>query len=142
MTELSTTTFAIIKPDAVERGLVGEILSRFERKDFTILEIKKHLITLDEAKILYNIHKSKPFYNGLCEFMTQGYSFPILLQRGDSAIEAGRSVVEQVRVEFASNVQANCVHASDGNEAVGHEYPIFFSAYRSLIFSGRGNGVS
>ena len=123
---MSSTTFAIIKPDAVERGLVGEILSRFERKGFTILNIKKHLMTFNEAMTLYEVHAQKPFYRGLCEFMTQGYCFPILLQRED-AIEAGRAVVEQVRAEFSTSIRANCVHASDGPEALAHEYPIFFS---------------
>jgi len=122
---MSNITFAIIKPDAVERGLVGEILSRFERKGFTILGIKKHLMTLGEAQELYSVHSLKPFYKSLCEFMTQGYCFPVLLQR-EGAIEAGRQVVEQVRAEFSTSVQGNCIHASDSSPALSHEYPIFF----------------
>lgn len=122
---MSSTTFVIIKPDAVERGLVGEILSRFERKGFTILSIKKHLMTLDEAQNLYAVHSLKPFYKSLCEFMTQGYCFPVLLQR-EGAIEAGRQVVEQVRAEFSTSIQGNCIHASDSATALAHEYPIFF----------------
>lgn len=123
---VSSTTFAIIKPDAVERGLVGEILSRFERKGFVILDIRKCLMTLDEAQKLYNIHRSRPFYNDLCQFMTEGFCYPLLLQR-EGAIEAGRQVVESVRAEYASSIRSNCVHASDTNEALAHEYPIFFS---------------
>ncbi|MCE4614854.1 MAG: nucleoside-diphosphate kinase [Desulfurococcales archaeon] len=129
-------TFVMIKPDAVERGLVGEIISRFERKGFTIKALKMVKLTREKAEELYSVHRDKPFFNDLVEFVTGGPVVAMILE-GDSAIDVVRILVGStdgrkavpgtIRGDFALSIQENVVHASDSYESFKREYRVFFS---------------
>ena len=129
-------TLSIVKPDAVAKGATGEILRRFEAAGLQIIALKK--LQLDEqlARGFYAVHKERPFYNSLCDFMTSG---PVVVQvlEGDNAIEKNREVMGAtnpadaapgtIRALFAESVEANSVHGSDSPETAAKEIPFFFS---------------
>ena len=98
-------TFAIIKPDAVERGLAGQILSRIEEKGFKIVGMKKIQLSLSQAQGFYYVHKERPFFNDLAN------------------AEPGT-----IRKDFAKNIEENSAHGSDAPETAAFEIPYFFSA--------------
>lgn len=129
---MSGITFVIIKPDAVQRKIVGEIISRFEKKGFEIIQIKYSIMTPEEAEELYLPHKEKIFYKNLCQWMTKGLSLPMIIESRDcydeiETVSFGREVVDQIRKEFATGVQKNCVHASSDVSEVTRESNIFFA---------------
>lgn len=129
-------TFVMIKPDAVERGLIGEIISRFERKGFTIKALKMVKLRREKAEELYSVHRDKPFFNDLVEFVTRGPVVAMILE-GDSAIDVVRTIIGStdgrkaapgtIRGDFALSIQENVVHASDSQESFEREYKVFFS---------------
>lgn len=128
-------TLAIIKPDGVERGLIGEVLSRYENIGLEILECK--MIQADQKVLAkhYEEHKEKPFYNSLVEFMTRGKILVLILQ-GQNAIDLVRkingltnpleSVPGTIRGDFANTINENIVHASDSPESAKREIEIWF----------------
>lgn len=128
-------TFVMIKPDGVKRGLVGEIISRFERKGFRIRALKLKWLTREEAEKLYEIHKGKPFFKDLVDFVTSGPVVAMILE-GDSAIDVVRLMIGPtdgrkappgtIRGDYALDIGANIIHASDSREAFEREYRVFF----------------
>jgi nucleoside-diphosphate kinase len=130
-------TLAIIKPDAVSKGVVGQILGRIERAGFTIVAAKLVRLSMDEARGFYIVHRERPFYDSLCAFMTQGPCLPMVLA-GDDAIQRWRDLMGAtdpakaatgtIRKDFASSVEANAVHGSDSPESAAIEIPYFFSS--------------
>ncbi|AFH42438.1 nucleoside-diphosphate kinase [Fervidicoccus fontis] len=128
-------TFVMIKPDAVERKLIGEIISRFERKNLKIVAMKLIKMTKEQAKELYIPHKDKPFYNDLVNFATRGPVVVMVLE-GDSAVEVVRTLIGStdgrkalpgtIRGDFALDIQENVIHASDSKESYEREHKIFF----------------
>lgn len=130
-------TLAIIKPDAVSKGVVGQIVSRIERTGFTIVAAKLVHMSLDEARGFYIVHRARPFYESLCAFMAQGPCLPMVLA-GDEAIQQWRDLMGAtdpakaaagtIRKDFASSVEANAVHGSDSPESAAVEIPYFFSS--------------
>lgn len=128
-------TFVMIKPDGVKRGLVGEIISRFERKGFRIRALKLKWLTREEAEKLYEIHKGKPFFKELVDFVTSGPVVAMILE-GDSAIDVVRLMIGPtdgrkappgtIRGDYALDIGANIIHASDSREAFEREYRVFF----------------
>ena len=130
-------TLAIVKPDAVAKGVSGQIIARIEAAGFTILAAKMIHMTDAEARGFYAIHKDRPFYASLCAFMTQGPCIPMVLE-GDNAIQRWRDLMGAtnpanaapgtIRREFASSIEANAVHGSDAPETAAFEIPYFFNA--------------
>ena len=129
-------TFVMIKPDAVKRGLIGEIVSRFERKGLKIKALKMVKLTRERAEQLYSVHRDKPFFNDLVEFITSGPVVAMVLE-GDSAISVVRLLIGStdarkaapgtIRGDFALDIQENVVHASDSPESFEREYRVFFT---------------
>ena len=130
-------TLTIIKPDAVARGAVGQIISRFERAGLKVLAAKLVHLTSAQSGGFYAVHKERPFYASLCAFMTQGPCMPIVLE-GDNAIARVRELMGAtdpakaapgtIRKDFASSIEANAVHGSDSPSSAAFEIPYFFDA--------------
>ena len=135
-------TLTIIKPDAVAKGVAGQIIARFEKAGLKVLAAKLIHLTSPQAAGFYIVHKARPFYGSLCSFMTQGPCMPILLE-GENAITRLRELMGAtdpakadagtIRKDFASSIEANAVHGSDSPESAAFEIPYFFSALE--IFS-------
>ena len=130
-------TLAIVKPDAVAKGVTGEILTRVERAGFKILALRLLRLSSEEAAGFYAVHRQRPFFASLCAFMTQGPSLVMVLE-GENAIQRWRDLMgatdpakaapNTVRRDFASSIEANAVHGSDSPESAAFEIAYFFSA--------------
>ncbi len=128
-------TLMIIKPDAVSQNAVGEILKHVEDQSFKVIELQMMRLTRAQAAEFYAVHRERPFYNDLLDFMTSGPSVPMVLERED-AVRFLREVVGTtnpaeaaegtIRKAFGSNVQENAVHASDSPENGALEISFFF----------------
>ncbi len=128
-------TFVMLKPSAVERGLVGEIISRFERKGLKILAMKMVKMGREEAERLYQVHRGKHFYEQLVNTIA-GKRVLVMVLEGRSAISVVRKLVGAtdpvnaepgtIRGDWGLDITDNLVHASDSNESFEHEYRIFF----------------
>jgi nucleoside-diphosphate kinase len=130
-------TLTIIKPDAVARGVAGQIISRFEQAGLKILAAKLVHLTAAQSGGFYAVHKERPFYASLCAFMTQGPCMPMVLE-GDEAItrlrelmgatDPAKAAPGTIRKVFASSIEANAVHGSDSPESAAFEIAYFFDA--------------
>jgi nucleoside-diphosphate kinase len=130
-------TLAIIKPDAVAKGVAGRIISRIEESGLAILAARLVHLTDAQARGFYAVHRDRPFYASLCAFMTQGPCLPMVLE-GENAIQRWRDLMGAtnpasaapgtIRKEFASSIEANAVHGSDAPETAAFEIPYFFAA--------------
>jgi len=128
-------TFVAIKPDGVERGLVGEILNRFERKGFKIIGLKLLNVSEEQAASHYREHKEKPFYDRLVKYLTSGPIVAFVI-KGFNAIESVRHIVGAtdpmkadvgtIRADYAQVMQYNVIHASDCPESAEREIHIYF----------------
>ena len=128
-------TFSIIKPDATKRNITGDINKIIEENNLVIIAQKKIKLSEEKAKGFYIIHKDKPFFNDLIEYMTSG---PVIVQvlEGDNAVEKYRKIMgatnpenaekDTIRKEHALNIQENSVHGSDSNENAKIEIKYFF----------------
>lgn len=128
-------TFSIIKPDAVAKNVIGKIYSRFEEAGLKIVAAKMLHLTREQAGEFYAVHKERPFYNDLVDFMTSG---PVLVQvlEGENAIAKNREVMGAtnpkdaapgtIRADFAQTVDENAVHGSDAPETAAVEIAFFF----------------
>ncbi|MEZ0289497.1 MAG: nucleoside-diphosphate kinase [Sulfolobales archaeon] len=129
-------TFVMIKPDGYSRRLVGEIISRIERKGLKIVGLKLIKMSREQAEKLYAVHKNKPFYNDLVKFVTSG-PVVVMVVKGESAVEVMRVLIGPtdgrrappgtIRGDFALSIQENIIHASDSVENAEYELSIFFS---------------
>ncbi len=129
-------TFSIIKPDATKRNLTGAINTKFEQAGLSIIAQKRIQLTKKQAGVFYQVHKDRPFFDELCEFMS---SFPIVVQvlEGEDAISKNREVMGAtdpaeaspgtIRKEFALSIGENSVHGSDALETALEEIAYFFS---------------
>ena len=130
-------TLAIIKPDAIAKGVTGQIITRIENAGFKILAAKVIHMSVDEARGFYTVHRERPFYGSLCAFMTQGPCMPMVLE-GENALQRWRDLMGAtdftqaapgtIRRDFASSIEANAVHGSDSSESAAFEIPYFFSS--------------
>ena len=128
-------TLVFIKPDGVERGLVGEIISRFEKKGLKIKALKMFKFTRQQAEEFYKIHKGKPFFEDLIRFVTRNPVVAMVLE-GDNAISVVRQLIGPtdgrkappgtIRGDYALSIQENVVHASDGPESAEREIRVIF----------------
>ena len=129
-------TFAIIKPDAVERSLIGKILERIESNGFKIAGMKKTQLSQKEAKGFYYVHKERPFFDSLTEFMCSGPVVLLVLEK-ENAIIAWRDLMGAtnpedakegtIRKDFALSIEKNSTHGSDSAENAAYELSYFFS---------------
>ena len=129
-------TLSIIKPDATRRNLTGSINAKFEQAGLNIIAQKRLQLTKDMAKKFYEIHKDRPFFNDLVDFMISG---PVITQvlRGENAVKVNREVMGAtnpkdaekgtIRKEFAESIEANSVHGSDSIENAKSEISFFFA---------------
>ncbi|MCJ7448356.1 MAG: nucleoside-diphosphate kinase [Bacteroidales bacterium] len=135
-------TFAIIKPNAVRTGKTGPILAMINEAGFEIVAMKMVKMTLPQAETFYAVHKGKPFFESLVEFMTSGPVFVMILKHAN-AVEEFRKLIgatdpskaEQgtIRKLFAVSVQMNAVHGSDSNENAEREANFFFSGFERFM---------
>lgn len=129
-------TFAIIKPDAVERNLTGKILDRIEAAGFRIAGMKKLQLSRQGAEGFYAVHKERPFYNDLCAFMSRSPVVVLVLEK-KGAVAAWRELmgatnpanadVGTIRKEFGKGIEENTAHGSDAAETAAFEISYFFS---------------
>ena len=134
---MSEVTLSIIKPDAVERNLIGEILRRFESAGLKVVAGKLLRLTPERAQAFYAVHKERPFFTGLCAYMSSGPIFVSVLQ-GEDAIMKNREIMGAtdpakaapgtIRKDCGKDVEANAVHGSDGPETAAAEIAFFFKA--------------
>ena len=129
-------TFSIIKPDAVAANKIGAITAKLEGAGLRVLASKLVRLSETQAKAFYAVHKERPFYNDLVKFMTEG---PVLVQvlEGENAVAKNREVMGAtnpekaaagtIRKEFATNIERNAVHGSDGPDTARDEIAFFFS---------------
>ncbi|MES9812722.1 MAG: nucleoside-diphosphate kinase [Candidatus Thiodiazotropha sp.] len=128
-------TLSIIKPDAVAKNVIGKIYSRFESAGLRIVASRMFQLSREQAGKFYAVHKARPFYNDLIDFMTSG---PVMVQvlEGDNAISRNREIMGAtnpqeaaagtIRADFAETVDENAVHGSDGPETARVEIGFFF----------------
>ncbi len=129
-------TFAIIKPDAVERKITGKIMSRIEENGFTVVAMKKLWLTKKQAGGFYAVHKGKPFFEALTNYMSSGPCIALVLEK-EGAIAAWRKLMGAtnpanadpgtIRKDFAVDLERNSVHGSDAPETAAFEMRYFFS---------------
>lgn len=128
-------TLSIIKPDAVKKAVIGKILDRFESNGLRIVSIKKMQLSKEQAQSFYAVHKDRPFFNDLVEFMTSGPVVVSVLE-GENAVLRNRDLMGAtnpkeakpgtIRADFAENIDANAVHGSDSLENAKIEIEFFF----------------
>lgn len=128
-------TLSIIKPDGVQKNLIGEIVSRFEKAGLEIVAQRMMHLSTDQARGFYAVHKERPFYDDLVGYMTSG---PVVVQvlRGENAIARNREIMGAtnpadaepgtIRADFAASIEENVVHGSDGPETAATEITFFF----------------
>ena len=129
-------TFAIIKPDAVERNLVGKVLDKIETAGFRIVGMKKMQLSRAQAEGFYYVHKERPFFGDLCSFMSRSPVVLLCLEKKSAiadwrilmgATNPANADAGTIRKEFAKNIEENTVHGSDAPETAAFEIPYFFS---------------
>jgi nucleoside-diphosphate kinase len=134
-------TFSIIKPDAVRKGFTGAILAEIEKAGFQIVAIRKQTISKEQAKGFYAVHVGKPFFEGLCEFMSSGPLVLMVLEK-ENAIADWRKLMGAtnpanaeegtIRKKFAGSMSENAVHGSDGDETAAFEIGYWFAGYELI----------
>jgi len=129
-------TLSIIKPDAVAKNVIGQIYSRFESAGLKIIAARLAQLSRAEAEAFYSVHRERPFFGELVDFMISG---PVMIQvlEGESAIQKNRDLMGAtdpkkaapgtIRADFADSIDANAVHGSDGPETARHEVAFFFA---------------
>jgi nucleoside-diphosphate kinase len=134
-------TLAIVKPDAVRRGLTGDILKRVEAAGLTIVAMRKIHLSRADAEKFYDVHKARPFFRGLCDYMISGPVVIAVLQ-GENAISKWRQLMGAtdpkkadagtIRKDFGIDVEQNATHGSDAPETAAQEIAFFFPAREIL----------
>ncbi|BCX78904.1 nucleoside-diphosphate kinase [Campylobacter sp. 19-13652] len=129
-------TLSIIKPDAVKKGVIGKIIDRFECNGLRIAAMKKLRLSKDDAAKFYEVHKDRPFFKDLVEFMSSGEVVVMVLE-GENAVVKNRELMGAtnpkeaaagtIRADFADSIDANAVHGSDSDENAKIEIAFFFA---------------
>jgi nucleoside-diphosphate kinase len=132
---LTERTFSIIKPDAVEAGNAGAILSRIEKAGFRIVTLKMRRLTRGEAEGFYHVHAERPFFAPLCDYMSSGPCITMVLERENAiahlrelmgATDPAKADPGTIRKDFAKSLEANSIHGSDAPETARFEIGYFF----------------
>ena len=133
---MNERTFSIIKPDAVKAGQAGEILTRLENAGFSLVALRLRHLTREEAEGFYHVHRERPFFASLCAFMSSGPCLTIVLERADAvarlrdlmgATDPAKAAAGTIRKDFATSIEANCIHGSDGPDTARFEISYFFA---------------
>ena len=129
-------TLSIIKPDGIGKGLIGEVVRRFEKEGIRIIAMRMFRLTLREAEGFYAVHRERPFFGSLTEFMSSG-PIVVMVLEGDGVISRNRALMGAtdpkkadkgtIRADFADSVERNIVHGSDATETAETEIRYFFS---------------
>jgi nucleoside-diphosphate kinase len=140
-TRVAQRTFSIIKPDAVRKGFTGSILAEIEKAGFRIISIRKQSISREQAKGFYYVHAQRPFFEGLCEFMSSGPLFLMVLEK-DNAIADLRKLMGAtnpanadegtIRKKYAESIQDNAIHGSDAEDTAAFEIGYWFAGYELI----------
>ena len=134
-------TFAIIKPDAVERKLAGKILARVEEAGFTVRAMRLHHLTKREAEGFYAVHRERPFFGGLTDFMSSGPCVLLALDAPDAikkwrtlmgATDPAKADAATLRKDFGSSIERNATHGSDAADTAAFELGYFFRGMELL----------
>jgi nucleoside-diphosphate kinase len=138
---MSNRTFTIVKPDSVRKGNFGKIISRLEAEGFRVLGLKKVSLSQKQAEGFYGVHRERPFFKSLVEYMTSGPVFVAALER-DNAVAHLRNVMGAtdplkadagtIRKEFGESIEQNAIHGSDSDENAAIEIAFFFSTSELL----------
>ena len=129
-------TLAILKPDTVEAGTAGKVLAHLQQEGFTIRGLKVLRLTEAQAQAFYEVHKERPFYGSLVEFMTSGPVIPVALEREDAvpylrqvmgATDVAKAEEGTIRKAFGTSIERNAIHGSDSPENAAIELSFFFS---------------
>ena len=132
---MAERTFSIIKPDAIEGGHAGEILSRIERAGFRVVALRMRHLTRSEAEGFYHVHRERPFFAGLCAYMSSGPCITMVLEREGAiaglrelmgATDPANAAPGTIRKDFATSIEANAIHGSDAVETAAFEIGYFF----------------
>ena len=131
-------TLSIVKPDAVGRGLIGEVVKRLEANEIQIKAMKMVYMTKRQAEGFYAVHKERPFYGSLCDFMSSGPAVVMVLE-GEGVIKRYRTLMGAtnykeaaegtIRKDFATDIEKNVVHGSDAPETAAFEISYFFNSF-------------
>lgn len=142
---MSNRTLAILKPDTVEKNLIGKVITHIQDAGFKILGMKMVKLTKDSASGFYEIHKEKPFFNDLLKYMTSGPCVPIALEK-ENAVEDFRKLIGAtdpqkaeegtIRKLYAESIERNIVHGSDSDENAAKEISHFFTRKELLDING------
>jgi nucleoside-diphosphate kinase len=128
-------TFSIIKPDAVKARQAGQILDRIEKAGFTLVALRQRHLTRAEAEGFYHVHRERPFFGSLTSFMSAGPCVTMVLERDNAiahlreimgATDPAKAAPGTIRKDFASSIEANCIHGSDAPETAAFEIGYFF----------------
>ena len=129
-------TLSIIKPDGVTRNLIGTVIQRFENQNLSVVAAKLQHLTTEQAQAFYAVHKERPFYNDLVQYMTSG-PVMVMVLAGDNAVLRNREIMGAtnpaeaaegtIRRDFAESIEANVVHGSDSLENAVNEIQFFFN---------------
>jgi nucleoside-diphosphate kinase len=142
-----TLTLGIVKPDAVGRGKTGEIITHLQRAGFLVRAARLVRLTRPEAAAFYEVHRGRPFYNDLVEFMTSGPCLPMALEREDAvnhmrtvigATDPAEAAPGTIRKLFAESKGKNAIHASDSEENAAREVAFFFTEGELAQLWGKG----
>lgn len=130
-------TLSIIKPDGVQRGLIGEVVKRFESAGIRIAAMKMVHLSMSQAKAFYAVHRERPFYESLTQFMTSGPVVVMILE-GENVIQKNRDLMGAtnykeaapgtIRHDFATDIEKNVVHGSDAPQTAATEIAFFFNS--------------
>lgn len=138
---MAQRTFSIIKPDAVRKGHTGAILAAIDKAGFQIIAIKKQSISKLEAEGFYAVHKGKPFFSDLCEFMSSGRLVLMVLEKENAiadlrtlmgATNPANAAEGTIRKQFAASIQENAIHGSDAEDTAAFEIGYWFAGYELL----------
>ncbi len=135
---MSQRTLSIVKPDGVARGVIGEVVKRFEKNNIKIVAMKMIHMTKAQAEGFYAVHKKRPFFASLTEFMSSGPCVVMVLE-GDAVIAKNRELMGAtnfkeaapgtIRADFATDIEKNVVHGSDAPETAAFEIGYFFNSF-------------
>ena len=129
-------TFSIIKPDAVKAKQAGDILARIEKAGFELVALRLRHLTSSEAEGFYHVHRERPFFKSLTSFMSSGPCITLVLERDNAiahlreimgATDPAKAAAGTIRKDFASSIEANCIHGSDASETAAFEIGYFFA---------------
>ena len=134
-------TLSMIKPDGVQRGLIGNVIGRFEKHGLKIRAMKMLHLSLNQAQAFYAVHKERPFFDSLTQFMSSGPIVAMILE-GENAIQVNRDLMGAtdyrkaapgtIRADFAREIEANIVHGSDAPDTAKVEIAFFFNALEQV----------